>query len=179
MERLLHLAIFLFTINTISAAQADVINWTVDGQFADNTFISGHFSTDTVLRQYISFDVTTQRTENFVGHHYDLDDSFLFTRSGFVLRAPIVAPDASDDYLALRYFQDILLLGFDRIVIGDITEISTNPNDASMSRRRFSEPVIFASSHNPITDLPEPASIALVGVALIALASLCRRDSSR
>jgi hypothetical protein len=177
MKAILKLMVILSIMVGSSAAQADIIHWKFDAQFDDGTCISGNFSVDNARHSFGPFEVTTQQKGNFSAHQFYTDDVFLYRPDGIVLRAPIVSPNDLLDFVFLRFFQPLYLLGYDQIVIGDASDSLSNPIDFATFDIRSAQSVAYISEHRPDSAIPEPSSIAIFGFGLIALAALSRRQT--
>lgn len=172
MKHLFKLLFALLVIAGTPFAQAHLINWTVTGQFSDNTSITGNFSIDNVLHKFVSFDVFTQAQDHFAGHHYVLNDAFLIRPSAIALQAPISPNDPFVDQLLVRFSEAMFTLGFNMTVIGlDVTETSTSPTTRSSALMRVSQSIVFTSEPNP-NEVPEPLTIALFVLGLGVLLRL-------
>ena len=153
-----------------SIASADVLNFTLQNAvFDDGGVATGTFSTDSATGALLSYDIVTTSGTVQPGFHYDATtstkygdnifhpNSFLITRNN-----PFAQP-----YIDIVFDNPLTSTGVDNFTLGSFV---SHECDNCANNRNF-------ISGSATTSVPEPASVALLGLGLLGFVASRRKSA--
>jgi hypothetical protein len=154
---------------TASVASAVPLTWTLQGvAFTDGATASGSFVIDSDTGDMLSWDITTTAGPNLTGFIYDTTSSELFQRdvwgspNAYLLTR--ISPFANP-YLNITFDSALTAPGTVNFSYDIGLSGSWECNNCTFIRY-----ITAGSVTTGPTDVPEPAPVALLGIALAALA---------
>lgn len=170
------LAIALFCVSFVSmSVQASIIEWTIQGAtFNDGGTLTGTFSTDSVTGGLVDYSFVTSAGSAFGGFAYTSASSDLYGNNIFGPNSFVIVDTIPFAYplLSLMFVNSLNVAGTNNMVIGNSTcngfgAIESN-NDCSNYR--------FITAGLASSDVPEPTTLALLGLGLLGFAAARRRQ---
>jgi hypothetical protein len=147
---------------TASVASASPLTWTLDGvTYEDGATASGYFVIETTTGDMLSWDITTA-AGTLGAYHYDSASSSLFGRDMFSANSYVIASNAIDlnPYVNLSFASALTAAG--TVNFNHSADFDGSWECDNCATLRF----LTAGS---VTAVPEPAPVALFGIALAAL----------
>ncbi|MFL6659152.1 MAG: PEP-CTERM sorting domain-containing protein [Massilia sp.] len=163
---------------TFSSAHASVLTWNLqDVRFDDGTTVTGSFDYDSATDEYSSWFISVEAASFLRAYDYEQGrhSSFVGEHNASLVDFVAFPPETNGRLVRLSFLSALTDHGGNVSVAG---EKHAWECDNCATSRFIVGGSVSATGDAPTSDVPEPASVALLGLAVAALAVARRRKAA-